>query len=86
MTSGMTTVVAISHWKFSFISIMLGVGFATEIFLEIAFLNSVKMANRPVVPKAVCNAIVVESSDLLVDPGHHMFLLMTHDEVMGTTQ
>ena len=30
--------------------------------------------------------IVVESSDLLVDPGHHMVLLMTHDEVMGTTQ
>ena len=29
---------------------------------------------------------VVESSDLLVDPGHHMFLLMTHDEVVGTTQ
>ena len=29
---------------------------------------------------------VVESSDLLVDPGHHMFLLMTHDKVVGTTQ
>jgi len=31
-------------------------------------------------------ASVVESCDLLVDPRHHMVLLMTHDEVMGTTQ
>jgi len=30
--------------------------------------------------------VVVKSCDLLVDPGHHMVLLMTHDEVMGTTQ
>ena len=29
---------------------------------------------------------VVESSDLLVDPRHHMVSLMTHDEVMGTNQ
>ena len=29
---------------------------------------------------------VVESCDLLVDPGCHMFSLMAHDEVMGTTQ
>jgi len=31
-------------------------------------------------------ADVVKSCDLLVDPRHHMVSLMTHDEVMGTTQ
>jgi len=31
-------------------------------------------------------ASVVKSCDLLVDPRHHMVSLMTHDEVMGTTQ
>ena len=54
-TSGMMILAAIRHWKFLFISIMSSVGFAAEIFLEIAFLYSVKMAEGPVVPKAACS-------------------------------
>ena len=44
------------HWEFSFIAMMLSVGLAMEIFWKITLLNSVKIAEGPVWPKAVCNA------------------------------
>jgi len=52
MTSGMTIVVAVRCWKLLFISMMSRAGLAMEIFLEIAFLKLVKIAEGPVVLKA----------------------------------
>jgi len=45
-------VAAVRRCKFSFISMHVDGGFAAEIFLEIAFLNSAKMLRGPLVPKA----------------------------------
>ena len=59
MISGMGTEAAMRHWKFLFIAIMSGAMFAMEIFWEIAFLNSVKMAEGQVCPKAAHRAIHV---------------------------
>ena len=55
--SGMGTEAAVRHWKFLFIAMISIAGFATEIFWEITFLNSVKVAKGPVCLKAALGAI-----------------------------
>jgi len=52
----MTIVAAVRRWKLLYISMMSMAGFAAEIFLEIAFLKSAKIAEGPVVLKAACSA------------------------------
>jgi len=51
-TLGMMMLAAMRCWKLSFISMISMAGLAAEIFLEIAFLKSAKIAEGPVVPKA----------------------------------